>query len=409
MGSGETSPTMSKVHRELFERLGPGPVPAVLLDTPVGFQENADDIAAKAVAYFKESVNRDVAVATYRSTEEVGGFGYETTLARLRDARWVFSGPGSPSYALRQWQGTEIPRLLADKLERGGCVVFASAAAVTLGPVALPVYEVYKVGEPPRWLPGLDLMTPLGLAAAVIPHYNNAEGGHHDTRYCYMGERRLRVLEKQLPQGVFVLGVDEHTACILDLDSGTATVAGLGGVTVRAHGESSVVESGRTVSIACLNHLARGGGARPVEAALPTPSPVDAGVGGRSPLLEEVARIEAAFAHALAGRDGQGAVTCVLELEALLVDWSRDTLQSDEMDRGRAALRAMIVRLGEAARAGLRDPRPVLAPLVDGLLAARDHARAERRWADADDIRDRLVEAGVEVQDTPAGPTWNLR
>jgi hypothetical protein len=31
MGSGETSPTMSKVHRELFARLGgPGQVPAVI-------------------------------------------------------------------------------------------------------------------------------------------------------------------------------------------------------------------------------------------------------------------------------------------------------------------------------------------------------------------------------------------
>lgn len=269
---------------------------------------------------------------------------------------------------------------------------------------------MYKVGEPPRWLPGLDLLTPLGLPAAVIPHYNNAEGGHHDTRYCYMGERRLRTLEEQLPEGVFVLGVDEHTACVLDLDAGTATVAGLGGVTVRAHGESAVVESGRTVSFACLNHLASSAGDGPVEAAPAPPSPeVEAGGPTHSPLLDEIARIESAFADALVARDGRVAVTCVLELEALLVEWSRDTLQSDEMDSGRAALRVMIVRLGEAAQDGLRDLRPVVAPLVEALLKAREHARVERRWADADDIRDRLVEAGVEVQDTPAGTAWNLR
>ncbi|MBV8960773.1 MAG: hypothetical protein JO087_18585, partial [Actinobacteria bacterium] len=48
MGSGETSPTMIKTHRRLLaeaDRVGP----AVLLDTPVGFQENASDIAARAV------------------------------------------------------------------------------------------------------------------------------------------------------------------------------------------------------------------------------------------------------------------------------------------------------------------------------------------------------------------------
>ena len=411
MGSGETSPTMTKVHRGLFERLGPEPVGAVLLDTPVGFQENADDIAAKAVAYFRESVNRDVTVASFRSADEIGTFAHETALARLRDARWVFSGPGSPSYALRQWRGSEVPPILANKLERGGCVVFASAAAVTLGPVAVPVYEVYKVGEAPRWLDGLDLLTPLGLPTAVIPHYNNAEGGNHDTRYCYLGERRLRLLEEQLPEGTFVLGVDEHTACILDLDAATATVAGLGCVTVRSRGRSAFVESGETVSIACLNHLAAGrstGG--PVAAETPPPSPTaDAAHLAASPLLDEIGRLEASFAEALAGRDGPAAVSCALELEALLVDWSRDTLQSDEMRRGRAALRGMIVRLGEAAQHGLRDERTVVGPLVDALLAARDRARAERRWSDADDLRDRLAAAGVEVQDTPAGTTWNLR
>ena len=30
-----------------------------------------------------------------------------------------------------------------------------------------------------------------GLPAVVVPHYDNAEGGHHDTRFCYLGERRL--------------------------------------------------------------------------------------------------------------------------------------------------------------------------------------------------------------------------
>ena len=52
----------------------------------------------------------------------------------------------------------------------------------------------------------------------MVPHYDNAEGGNHDTRFCYMGERRLSLLEAQLPEGVFILGVDEHTGLILDLD-----------------------------------------------------------------------------------------------------------------------------------------------------------------------------------------------
>src|SRR5438445_359895 len=199
MGSGETSPTMVKTHRQLLARLGPPPVPAVLLDTPFGFQENASDISQRAVEYFRQSVGQEIEVASYRSAG-ADVLAYETMLARLGEARHAFSGPGSPTYALRQWASSLVPSLLAEKLRSGGCVVFASAAAVTLGVAALPVYEIYKVGEDPRWLPGLDLLAEAGLRAAVIPHYNNAEGGNHDTRYCYVGERRLRSIEGQLPE-----------------------------------------------------------------------------------------------------------------------------------------------------------------------------------------------------------------
>ena len=108
-----------------------------------------------------------------------------------------------------------------DKLPRGGAVTFASAAALTIGAATVPVYEVYKVGATrsgPRTRPAAEI----GLEVAVVPHYDNAEGGGHDTRFCYLGERRLSALEPQLPDGAWVLGVDEHTALVIDLDAGTA-------------------------------------------------------------------------------------------------------------------------------------------------------------------------------------------
>jgi len=412
MGSGETAPTMSKVHRALLARLGPPPVPAVLLDTPFGFQGNADDLASRAVAYFRESVQADIAVAGFRSGAETGSVGYETMLNRVREARYVFAGPGSPSYALSQWRGTQVPVVLADKLATGGCVTFASAAAVTLGPFALPVYEVYKVGQAPHWLEGLDLMGAVGLPAVVIPHFDNAEGGTHDTRYCYMGEARLRLLEVMLADELFVLGVDEHTACILDLDGQTATVAGRGRVTVRRWGRMAHLVPGDTVSLAALAALAddnRGDGAGrsqpgPIAAAGVAPLVV-----GASPLLEELAGLRSAFDTALAGGDPLGAVETALTLDNLVVEWSRDTLQSDEADTARSVLRSMIVRLGEAAERGLRDPREVVGPFVETVLAARARARDDKRWAEADILRDRLVEIGVEVKDTPGATSWELR
>ena len=49
-----------------------------------------------------------------------------------------------------------------------------------------------------------------------------------------------------------------------------------------------------------------------------------------------------------------------------------------------------------------------LASLVEAELAARQQARAARDYATADAVRDRLAEAGIEVEDTPAGARWSV-
>jgi cysteinyl-tRNA synthetase len=46
--------------------------------------------------------------------------------------------------------------------------------------------------------------------------------------------------------------------------------------------------------------------------------------------------------------------------------------------------------------------------LVHGLLSQRSEARAAKDWARADQIRDQIQAAGIEVEDTPAGPVWTL-
>jgi len=409
MGSGETTPTMVSVHADLLSRLGPRPVPAVLLDTPFGFQENAPDISARTVEYFRDRVGFPITVATFRNRQLATPLEYETMLARTAEARYVFAGPGSPSYALRQWLGTGVPDLLATKLREGGCVTLASAAAVGLGLFALPVYEVYKVGEDPRWLEGLDLMSATGLRVAVVPHYNTAEGGTHDTRFCYMGERRLRMLEELLPDGVDILGVDEHTAAIFDLGAGTVSVRGRGGMTLRRKGMSERFENGTTLPVTELAAISGGDGVA-AESQVPLVDPLDTGLppSGPSPFLEEVARQSDVADIALAARDVDAAVGAVLAIDSQMHDWESDTLDSDEQDRARETLRRYVVRLGDLARAGAADPRDHLAPLVDRMLDLRVQMRASGEYALADRLRDVLVAAGIEVHDTPAGSTWEI-
>ncbi|MGH3905572.1 MAG: cysteine--tRNA ligase, partial [Pseudonocardiaceae bacterium] len=50
-----------------------------------------------------------------------------------------------------------------------------------------------------------------------------------------------------------------------------------------------------------------------------------------------------------------------------------------------------------------------LAILVEGLLANRAEARARRDFALADTVRDRLLAAGIAVEDTPDGPVWTVK
>lgn len=414
MGSGETAPAMRRVHREVFAATGEGP--AVMLDTPFGFQENADELTAKTQSYFAESVGRRVGLARWR-TAEAPVAEREVALAALAAARWVFAGPGSPTYALRHWRGTPMVGAMADVPERGGTLVFGSAAAVTLGTHAIPVYEIYKVGEAPHWVDGLDLLGRLtGIRAAVVPHYDNAEGATHDTRFCYLGERRLTRLEAELPPECGVLGIDEHTALILDLAGRTGRVLGLGAVTVRRRGASTVLAAGASVSLDALADLVRGAGAPGVARAAAAPASMGAAEdstsgsrrGEAASLREAARRARADFDAAVAAADVDGCVASLLAVEQAIMDWRADTLQGDDVDRARRELRAMIVRLGELARSGARDPREALAPIIDLALQFRQRARDTKDFATSDLVRDRLTSAGVQVRDTPQGPAWEL-
>ena len=425
MGSGETAPTMVKLHREVFTRLGAGQHRAVFLDTPFGFQENAEELCQRTVEYFRQSIGHDLDVAGLPRLVGLDTMHLESALAQLRRAELLFAGPGSPTYALRQWAGTPVAQILRDRLAQAGAVTFSSAAALTLGVRTVPVYEIYKSGADPFWLDGLDVLSAIDLRVVVIPHYDNTEGGHHDTRFCYLGARRLAELEAELPEDVFVLGVDEHTGVLFDLEAGTASVWGRGGMTLRRHGTSTVVPAGETVSMDFVRAGgAVAGGAGPAtgsaltDAADPTDGRDAAGAGatgdggdasgGAASLGEATSRAEEAFETAMAAGDATGAAAAALGLDHAIVEWSRDMLQSDETDRARAALRAMIVRLGEAAVAGLRDPAGVLAPVVEAALALRRVVRAEKRYDLSDLLRDELAAAGVTVRDTPDGVVWEL-
>ena len=428
MGSGETSPTMVTVHRELVSRLGLASPQAMVLATPYAFQENAADVSARTQRYFADSVGLQVRVAAGTSPNADPGMApplippdeedEARQAAGIRAADWVFAGPGSPSYALAHWQAGPVAAGLRDRVLAGaGLTVLASAAAATAGRFTLPVYEIYKAGGAPRWLDGLDLLGPLGLTVALIPHYDNAEGGRYDTRHCYLGERRLAVMERELGDDAAVLGVDEHTAVLIDLRTSDIEIRGRGGVTVRRSGDGVVLPAGTRLSLAELRDLVQGirraagggdapGGTGPAEAAGRDDALAGDGEPPNLPLPEIMAAAEQRFEAAAGTRDAGAMVGVILELETAIGQWEADMDEDQGTEQARALLRSLVGRLGRAAQDGLADPRDRLRPAVEPLLELRATLRGAGNFAAADAIRDALAAAGLDVSDTPEGTRW---
>jgi cysteinyl-tRNA synthetase len=161
-----------------------------------------------------------------------------------------------------------------------------------------------------------------------------------------------------------------------------------------------VYPTGAVVPLASLGSLSPGSYSPPPAVA---PAPVPA-----SSLLAEAEEAEARFGDALARRDVDGCVAAILDLDEARTNWSADTDVSDESERAAAALRRMVVRLGELATVSARDPRDMLDPYLGTILELRRRAREGRDFVTSDWIRDRLTAAGVEVRDTPDGATWSL-
>jgi len=362
IGSGELAPSMTQTHRHALERTGARAV--TILDTPYGFQENADELSRRIANYFETRLHVEATVASLRR------LGSELDRARaisiIERSEYVFAGPGSPGYAARLWSDLRLGPVLTDVIRRGGAVILASAAAVVAGARAIPVYEIYKAGEDPHWLKGMDITAPLGLNMVVVPHWNNAEGGTHDTSRCYIGARRFEAIEQDLDVGV--VGIDEHTSITFDFGLGRVRVAGVGQVTVRGRrGELFI-----TGEIGLADVIDQLGGPMKIETVVDTPE---------HPF---------SFQEALEQGDTDAAVAVVLE-----------AIASDDR-----SFPSMVVELGELARRGLVERREIIGPFVDLLVDLRSRARDKRRYEESDRIRDALAALGVEVRDTPEGVTW---
>ncbi len=246
-GSGETSSSGQRIFDQLFRQLPENPRVS-LLETPAGFELNSHHVVNRVADFFRHRLQNfhpqiDIIAARKRGTPFSPNDA--KIAAPLLKADLIFAGPGSPTYAVRQLQNSLTWHYLIARHRLGGALAFSSAAVIALGVQALPVYEIYKVGQDLHWKPGLDFFAPYGLPLVFIPHWNNKDGGDElDTSCCFLGQARFEPMLEMLLDDQIVIGIDEHTALWMDCADQCCQVMGFGTITIIKAGEQRVISSG---------------------------------------------------------------------------------------------------------------------------------------------------------------------
>lgn len=247
LGSGETSLAGGRIF-ELLARLISDPLQVAVMETTAGFELNSFQVAGRVADFLQTRLQNyrpkiDVIPARKKGTE----FSPDNLeiLKPLLTANIIFMGPGSPSYAVRQLKDSLAWDIIRSRHRHGATLIFASAATISVGAWALPVYEVYKAGEDVHTKLGLNLFADYGMNLSFVPHWNNAEGGIDlDTSRCFFGIERFDQWRKLLPAENILVGLDEHSGIIVDFDTATCEVSGVSSVSVLKQNSMEIYPAG---------------------------------------------------------------------------------------------------------------------------------------------------------------------
>jgi hypothetical protein len=252
LGSGETSATIRKVYNWLFER-SDSPIHIGILETPAGFEPNSDRVAGQIADFMEKHLqNFRPRISMVPARKRGTPFSPDDAeiVTPLLEANVIMMGPGSPTYAVWQLKDSVAWHTMNARHRLGADLIFASATTIASSAHALPVYEIYKVGEDLHWKPGLNFFEPFGLSLIFIPHWNNNDGGVElDTSHCYMGLSRYDQLVEMLPTDLTIVGIDERTALVVEPSAETCHVMGSSNVTLVQGGQERVFLSGQSFDI----------------------------------------------------------------------------------------------------------------------------------------------------------------
>ena len=247
LGSGETSLAGGRIFETLAREIKE-PLRIALMETPAGFELNSAQVVGRVGDFMKtrlQNYNPVVDVIAARKKDSAYSPDDPEIVKPLLYANVIFMGPGSPTYAIRHLKDTLAWDVIRARHRLGATLIFASAATISIGAHALPVYEIYKVGQDVHVVDGLNLFADFGLHVSFIPHWNNADGGVDlDTSRCFIGMDRFAEWCDLVPSENETIGLDEHTGLIMDFASGMCEVSGVSSVSLVRECDPEMYASG---------------------------------------------------------------------------------------------------------------------------------------------------------------------
>lgn len=258
LGSGETSLAGGRIFESLARQIK-DPLRIALMETPAGFELNSTQVVSRVGDFMKTRLqNYKPVVDVVPARKKNSAFSPDDSeiIKPLLYANMIFMGPGSPTYAIRHLKDTLAWNVIRARHRLGATLIFASAATISISAHALPVYEIYKVGQDVHMVDGLNLFADFGLHVSFIPHWNNAEGGVDlDTSRCFVGMDRFAEWFTLIPSENETVGLDEHTGLILDFETGLCEVNGVSSISLLREPDPEMYPSGSKFPLSELGNV----------------------------------------------------------------------------------------------------------------------------------------------------------
>jgi cyanophycinase len=210
VGSGEFTPAMADIDREILGQIGPSPR-VVILPTAAG-GEDPSDWAYRGVEHFARLGAQSVGLMVLERIHAEDPI----HVAEVERADLVYFSGGKPARLLEAVEASPLFDGMLRARARGAWIVGASAGAMVLGDWTLVHTPQDPHGTPTVWTIGLGVLQ----GTAVVPHYD-------------LWPQSASLAAEIAPQ-CRVFGIDDDTALLLDETE--ARVAGRGRVTVWSEG-----------------------------------------------------------------------------------------------------------------------------------------------------------------------------